>query len=94
MTVPLTEMTALPGAGALPRGTPELPLGEPLDGVPADGFVEGDAEPDDGVVWICGANGSLVSKRLKDASCPSWADGATSPLVTPSAETGAAAAAV
>src|SRR5919108_608415 len=64
-------MTALPGGGAFPPAAPEplrppFEAGDPLD---ADG-----AEPVEALLFsslTCCANGSLLAKRLKDASVPS-----------------------
>ena len=72
--MPFTEMTALPGPGAFPV-PPEVP--EPEEVEPGD--VEppevdpDDEEPDElGFSSLsCCANGSLLAKRLKDASWPS-----------------------
>jgi hypothetical protein len=87
----LTEITALPGAGCNPPGE-ESP---PDDGVPAgvppfeEGeppLEEGEPPPEEGeppsfvVSDSCCANGSLLSNRLNDSSCPFCSGGGTSPL--------------
>src|SRR6184192_1647541 len=67
-------MTALPGWGALP----ELPVEGPRPGgVEPAGAAPGDEEPEElGFSSLsCCANGSLLAKRLKDASWPSCTRG-------------------
>ena len=57
-------MTALPGAGALPGTVGTVgPAPPPLEELPEDPVEE---EP--GVSLSCCENGSLLAKRLKDAS--------------------------
>src|SRR6186997_2798695 len=66
-------MTAVPGLGALP-GTPGRPgLAEPPPEEPPEG------EEDEGELCTslsCCEKGSLLAKRLNDASWPSWTVGA------------------
>jgi hypothetical protein len=70
--VPFTEITAVPGVGALalPPDDFEPPL-EFLDEPPDEG-VEGDEAFSS---LSCCANGSLLAKRLNDVNCPSATGG-------------------
>jgi hypothetical protein len=69
----LTEITAVPGAGAVPplfEGD-FVPPPELFEEPPAD-----EEEAEDFSSLICWANGSLLAKRLKDVSVPSASVGA------------------
>ena len=81
ISVPLTEMTAAPGAGCSPAVDPEPePAVEPepepeTPVVPLDAEPDPDPDPDDSAVvpspaCTCCANGSLLANRLNDASWP------------------------
>src|SRR3954465_9094713 len=78
VSVPLTEMTAVPGVGWPPPDEPVDP-DEPEPDVPPEGEPEGEPGAGSAVLatvvdWsTCCWNGSLLSKRLKDASWPSAA---------------------
>jgi hypothetical protein len=74
MSIPFTERTTLPGAGALVPPEPELGTEPPPDGdKPGEELPPLDEPPLEGapadvVVDICCANGSLLANRLNDAS--------------------------
>jgi hypothetical protein len=81
MSVPLTEMTALPGCGAVPEGVPpdDEPEVPPPFAVPAGVCPLGLVELASGSLdWLstCWLNGSLLANLLKEVRTLSWVSGA------------------
>jgi len=80
-SVPLTEITAVPGVGALALRPsddepPLPPLEEPPDDPPAEPPDDEDEDDASELSLICWAKGSLLANRLNDESCPSATTGA------------------
>lgn len=67
-SVPLTEITALPGAGLVPDATGVAAVDDPVDDPEPDELPDDEDDDPSFSSLSCCAKGSLLAKRLKDAN--------------------------